>query len=222
MGASGTIARLRRLALMTLLLTGAANALTAQAAQGGWRIVLEGSPAPDSALDFAAMAPGWQVTAKATALAYDPANAWTGDDSVEAVVYLFSSAPGTGAGIMLGGNELGTGSAHYVTFEIGPDGRYRITRRSRGVTTELIPWRASDALPRHPGGQANIRAVLTVRADSLNLQFQVNGSVVATLPRSAVAPAGAVGFRVERGTSAHITTLSIGGRNVAPMPGRPS
>ena len=126
MSASGTIARARRLALMTLLLTGAANALTAQAAQpraaGGWRIVLEGSPAPDSALDFAAMAPGWQVTAKATALAYDPANAWTGDDSVEAVVYLFSSAPGTGAGIMLGGNELGTGSAHYVTFEIGPDG----------------------------------------------------------------------------------------------------
>src|SRR4029079_8580545 len=162
------------------------------------------------------------VTAKAAALAYDPANAWTGDDSIEAVVYLFSSAPGTGAGIMLGGNELGTGSAHYVTFEVGPDGRYRITRRSRGVTTELIPWRASDAVPRHPGGAANVRAVLTVRADSVNVQFQVNGTVLATLPRVSVAPAGAVGFRIERGTSAHIATSSIGVRSVAPMPAQPS
>ena len=31
-------------------------------------------------------------------------------------------------------------------------------------------------------------------------------------------PVGAVGFRAERGTSAHIATLVIGGRNVAPVP----
>ena len=210
------------LALVILLLPCAGPAARAQGAAPGWRIVLEGSPAPDSALDFTAMAPGWQVTAKATALAYDPANAWSGEDSLEAVVYLFSSRPGTGAGIMLGGSELGTASAHYVTFEVGPDGRYRITRRQRGVTTELIPWRASDAVPRHPGGQANVRAVLAVRSESSNVQFAVNGTVVATLPKIAVAPAGAAGFRIERGTSAHIATFSIGGRNVAPLRGRAS
>jgi hypothetical protein len=213
---------MNRLFHMLALLMCAGTAAAAQETGAGWRIVLEGSPAPDSALDFAAMAPGWQLTARAAALAYDPDNAWTGNDSLEAVVYLFSSAPGTGAGIMLGGNDLGTGSAHYVAFEVGPDGRYRITRRSQGVTTELIPWHASEAVPRHPGGQGNVRAVLAVRSDSLNVRFQVNGTVVATLPRPSVAPAGAVGFRVERGTSAHITTFSIGGRNVAPVAGRPS
>lgn len=207
--------------LVTLLVT-AGPLARAQSVAPAWRIVLEGSPAPDSALDFTAMAPGWHVTARATALAYDPANAWSGGDSLEAVVYLFSSQPGTGAGLMLGGSDLGTDSAHYVTFEVGPDGRYRITRRQRGVTTELIPWRASEAVPRHPGGQANVRAVLAVRSDSSNMQFAVNGTVVATLPKIAVAPAGATGFRIERGTSAHIATFSIGGRNVAPMPARAS
>lgn len=210
------------LVLLVIVLLPGARQGRAQAVTPGWRIVLEGSPAPDSALDFTAMAPGWHATAKATALAYDPANMWSGEDSLEAVVYLFSSRPGTGAGIMLGGSNLGTASAHYVTFEFGPDGRYRITRRNRGVTTELIPWRASDAVPRHPGGQANVRAVLAVRSDSSNVQFAVNGTVVATLPKIAVAPAGAAGFRIERGTSAHIATFSIGGRNVAPLPGRAS
>jgi len=209
-------------ALAIVLLGSTGQGARAQDVRPGWRIVLEGSPAPDSALDFAAMAPGWHVTAKATALAYDPANAWSGQDSLEAVVYLFSSSPGTGAGIMLGGSNLGTPGAHYVTFEVGPDGRYRITRRDRGVTTELIPWRASDAVPRHPGGQGNVRAVLAVHSDSANVEFAVNGTVLATLPKIAVAPAGAAGFRIERGTSAHIATFSIGGRNVAPMPGRAS
>ena len=209
-------------ATLAILLLTTGPLARAQLVAPAWRIVLEGSPAPDSALDFTAMAPGWHVTARATSLAYDPANAWSGDDSLEAVVYLFSSQPGTGAGLMLGGSELGTASAHYVTFEVGPDGRYRITRRNGGVTTELIPWRASDAVPRHPGGQANVRAVLAVHSDSSNIQFAVNGTVVATLPKIAVAPGGAAGFRIERGTSAHIATFSIGGRNVAPIPARTS
>ena len=52
------------LALVILLLPCAGPAARAQGAAPGWRIVLEGSPAPDSALDFTAMAPGWQVTAE--------------------------------------------------------------------------------------------------------------------------------------------------------------
>lgn len=210
-----------RTILLLAALTCAAEAAQAQAREP-WHVVADAAPAPDSALAFAEMAPGWHATAKTGTLAFDPGNSWTGEDSLESVVYLFSSQPGTGAGIMLGGRDLGTSGAHYVAFIVGPDGRYQITRRNLGVTTALIPWRLNPAVPHHPGGQGNVRAVLAVRADSANVQFEVNGIVVATLPKIAVSPAGLVGVRVERGTSAHIATLSIGGRNVAPVPAKTS
>ena len=210
-----------RTILLLAALTCVAQAAPAQG-RAPWHVVVEAAPAPDSALAFAEMAPGWHATARAGTVAFDPENTWTGEDSLESVVYLFSSQPGTGAGIMLGGRDLGTSGAHYVSFIVGPDGRYQITRRNLGVTTALIPWQANAAVPRHPGGQGNMRAVLAVRADSANVRFEVNGIVVATLPKIAVNPAGLVGVRVERGTSAHIATLSIGGRNVAPVPAKTS
>jgi hypothetical protein len=207
---------------LALLLSAVPGSGVRAQSDSSWRIVPEGAPARAAVGEFAPMAPGWHATAKAAGLVYDPAIVWSGDDSLQAVIYLFSDEPGTGAGLILAGHDLGTPAAHYLSFEVGPDGRYRITRRSNGVTTELIPWRATDALPRHPGGQANVRVVLDVHSTGADMQFGVNGTLVATLPKIAVGQPGAVGFRIERGTSAHIATFLIGGRNVAPAPARTS
>jgi hypothetical protein len=209
--------------VFTALLAFAAGSASAQAGpRAAWRVVFDSRPPADTAAPFVTMAPGWHAVARSGMLAFDTTNSWRGDDSLESVVYLFSPAPGTGAGIMLGGRDLGTPAEHYVAFVVGPDGRYQIVRRSRGTTTALIPWRVTASAPKHPGGTGNVRIVLGVRADSVNLTFAINGSVVATLPKIAVDPAGTVGFRIERGTSAHIATLSIGDRNVAPTPARTS
>jgi hypothetical protein len=209
--------------LLTALVALAAGSASAQAGpRAAWRVVFDTRPAPDTAAPFVTMAPGWHAVAGSGMLAFDSTNSWRGDDSLESVLYLFSPTPGTGAGIMLGGRDLGTPTEHYVAFVVGPDGRYQIVRRSRGATTALIPWRVAAAAPKHPGGSGNVRVVLGVRADSVNLTFTINGSVVATLPKIAVEPAGTVGLRFERGTSAHIATLSIGDRNVAPTPARTS
>ncbi len=215
--ASGARVAISRWALALLSIVFLPRALAAQS-DSGWRVVADPPAGAGSPMEFARMPPGWHATASSTALACNPANTWAGADSLESVVYLFSAEPGTGAGLFIGGRALGTAEAHYVAFVVGPDGRYRITRRKAGVTTDLVPWRASTAIPRHPGGQGNVRLVLAIHADSTDVVFAVNDTVVATLPRVAADPAGVVGFRAERGTSAHIATLEIGGRNVAPVP----
>lgn len=209
-----------RLSFLSLALLARALGAQSAAAQsdGGWRVLSDAPAATPAAMEFAPMAPGWHATARSASLACNPAVTWAATDSLESVVYLFSSEPGTGAGLLIGGQALGTAAARYVAFIVGPDGRYRITRRRADTTTDLVPWRASAAIPRHPGGQGNVRIVLAVHADSANVIFAVNDTVVATLPRIAADPVGAVGFRAERGTSAHIATLVIGGRNVAPVP----
>lgn len=213
----------RSIVLLATLLAFTAGSASAQASpHAGWRLVFDSRPPADTAAPFVTMAPGWHAVARSGMLAFDTANAWRGDDSLESVLYLFSAAPGTGAGIMIGGRDLGTPAEHYVAFVVGPDGRYQITRRSRGTTTALIPWRAAASAPKHPGGTGNVRVVLDVRADSVNLTFAINGSVVATLPKIAADPAGTVGLRFERGTSAHIATLTIGDRNIAPTPAKTS
>lgn len=212
----------RPIAFAALLVLAAGSASAQASRPAAWHLIFDARPAADTAAPFVTMAPGWHAVAGTGMLAFDTTNSWTGDDSLESVLYLFSPAPGTGAGIMLGGRDLGTPAEHYVAFVVGPDGRYQIVRRNRGITTALIPWRVAASAPKHPGGTGNVRIVLGVRADSLNLNFTIDGFVVATLPKIAVQPAGTVGIRIERGTSAHIATLSIGERNVAPTPARTS
>lgn len=212
----------RPIAFAALLVLAAGSASAQASRPAAWHLIFDARPAGDTAAPFVTMAPGWHAVAGTGMLAFDTTNSWSGDDSLESVLYLFSPAPGTGAGIMLGGRDLGTPAEHYVAFVVGPDGRYQIVRRNRGITTALIPWRAAASAPKHPGGTGNVRIVLGVRADSLNLNFTIDGFVVATLPKIAVQPAGTVGIRIERGTSAHIATLSIGERNVAPTPARTS
>ena len=212
----------RSIVLVSLLAFAAGSASAQASRPAAWRLIFDSRAPADTAVPFVTMAPGWHAVAGAGMLAFDTTNSWSGDDSLESVLYLFSSAPGTGAGIMLGGRDLGTPAEHYVAFVAGPDGRYQIVRRSHGTTTALIPWRAAAFAPKHPGGTGNVRIVLGVQADSANLTFTIDGGVVAILPKVAVQPSGTVGLRIERGTSAHIATLSIGARNVAPTPARTS
>lgn len=182
----------------------------------GWRVAVDAGGA-DSALAFAAMAPGWHLTAGPGAVVYAPALGSAGQFSVDSEVILFSAEPGTGAGVALGVAPAARLPEH-TAFVVGPDGRFRVTRRDVVGDRVLVPWTAHPAVTPHPGGRATVRERLSVRAYADSVRFLVNGQQVAALPRAAVQPAGAVGLRVEPATNVHVTTLALDGRNLAPVP----
>lgn len=59
---------------------------------------------------------------------------------------------------------------------------------------------------------------LAITTEGAVVRMVVNGTIVAELARADVQPDGVVGFRVDAGLDVHVTTLSLGERNVAPVP----
>jgi hypothetical protein len=182
-----------------------------------WRTALDSAGAPDTLLAFTRMPPGWHVTAGPGGVLYDPANSAREGFRVSSELYLFSSTPATGVGVVVGGEALAGAAPRYTAFVVGPDGRYRVTRREGAEVRDLVPWTAHPAIAKHPGGEQNVREVLVVVGEGERVRFEVNGAVVTELPRAEVRPDGVVGLRVDGGVNAHVATLAIGERNVAPV-----
>lgn len=191
----------------------AAAPLRAQAHPAGWETTPLTAAPVDSA-SFVTMPPGWHVTLPASAALANPEH--TAADSVSSTFFLFSSAPGTGFGVSVGGPGRRT------AFVVGPDGRYRITRHGpRGGSREIRPWTEHAAVARHPGGEANVRQRVSVAARGTDVVFSVNGQEVAVLPRAEAEVSGAAGFHAEGAVNVHAATLELDGRNVAPTPPAP-
>jgi hypothetical protein len=201
-------------ALAAAALPAGAAAQPAAPRPAGWRVAVDAGGA-DSALAFETMRPGWHLTAGPAAVVYEPSGGSAGRFTVESEVVLFSAAPGTGAGIALGVAPAARLPDH-TAFVVGPDGRFRVTRRDAVGDRPLVAWTAHPAVARHPGGRATVRERLAVRVAPDSVRFDVNGQQVAALPRAAVQPEGAVGLRVEPATNVHVATLVLDGRNLAP------
>jgi hypothetical protein len=167
------------------------------------------------------MAPGWHVAAKLGTTMFDTSRTLSGNFEVESELYLFSSAAGAGVGIAVGGRELGGASPLYTAFLVGPDSRFRVVQQRGAASRVLLPWTANAAIARHPGGNNNVKQRLGVRADSVSVSFIANDRIVARLPRELIAPHGHVGLSVDAGSNAHIATLRLDGRNIAPETARP-
>ncbi|MDF1503974.1 hypothetical protein [Roseisolibacter sp. H3M3-2] len=211
---------LRSLLAAAALACAGAAPLAAQAAHrpAAWRTVPDVAGTPDSALAFVTMPPGWHLTAEGSGgVLWDPAHAApAGAFVLESEQFLFSLRPGTGTGLLVGGRSLGAADARWTAFVVGPDARYRVLRHEGGATRELVPWTAHAAIPPHEVGKPNVKLVLGVAGDARVVRFTVNGAAVAELPRATVAPEGTIGLRVEPGANAHVATLTLDGKNVAP------
>ncbi|WP_284348964.1 hypothetical protein [Roseisolibacter agri] len=193
----------------------------APARPASWRAAFDAVGVPDSALAFAAMPPGWHLTAPATGgMVWDPAHVVRGTPRIESELFLFAKAPGTGTGLLVGGQALGESGARWTAFVAGPDGRFRVLRRDGTTVRELVPWTAHPAIPVRPADKPNVKLVLGVESAGEAVRFLVNGAAVAELPRTTVQPDGVVGFRLEPGTNTHVSTLRLDGRNVAPEPAK--
>ena len=184
----------------------------------GWQRSLDRAGHADTSLAFVRMPPGWHVTAGPGGVVYDSATVARGRVRLESQLFLFSRAPEVGAGIAFGGARDATGAFRYLAFVVGPDGRFRVTRHDGARTTELVPWTAHPAVTVRAADRPNVEERLAVEADDASVRFVVNGQAVATLPRTEASPDGVVGLRVDPGANAHVATLVVDGRNLAPVP----
>ena len=117
-----------------------------------------------------------------------------------------------GFGIVFGGQSLDAPEEQqqYSYFLLRGDGSFLIKRRDGASTTVVRDWTRHPAIPRdtEEGGQP---AQVAVHVGPTEVQFEVNGKQVATVPAAELLTRGAAGIRV-----AHDVQLSVANFSVTP------
>lgn len=173
-----------------------------------WQVRFD-RPAPDSALYFVTMDPGWHITTGPSGIMYNPATTGEGDFRVESEIFLFPGQMREAFGIFVGGEDLQAPNQSYLYFLIRGDGHYLVKHRAGSETHTLVPWTAHDSVTKHDGGDGTAQNVLAIEADGEEVRFIVNGTEVATLPRAPMNVDGVVGLRVNHNLNLHVSKLEV-------------
>ena len=173
-----------------------------------WKVRFD-RPAPDTAVYFVSMPPGWHITTGPAGILYNPKHAARGEYRVESEVFLFPGERREGFGVFLGGEDLEGANQSYLYFLIRKDGSYLIKRRAGNDTQVIVPWTVHEAIVKHDGGEGTAKNVLAVECAADQVLFFVNGRQVNSLPRAEADVDGIVGLRVNHQLNIHVASLEV-------------
>ncbi len=178
----------------------------------GWTTRVDAGPAAHAATDtlsFVQMTPGYHVTTGPAAIMWSPDSAATGAYTVEATIFLFltKGRDQEGYGVFVGGAALDGEAQRYTYFLLRNDGKFLVKRREGAVLTVLKDWTTSPAIKRQ-SGETDARNDLRIAVGPSLVVFSINGVEAASLPRSAVAPDGVFGIRMNHAVNAHISKVT--------------
>ncbi len=202
-----------RIATVAVTLTMLASGLVAQEQKRpvDWKVRFDRANAKDADLSFVDMAPGWHITTGPAGILYNPANASEGEFRIKSKIFLFD--PGRrhreAYGIFFGGQNLDGDGQAYSYFLIRDTGEFLIKVRKGGTTETVVAWTATDALARHPGGDARVENSIAVECGSETVDFFINGEKVTSVPRRNLDVDGIVGLRVNHALNLHVAELTI-------------
>lgn len=177
----------------------------------GWQARLDRANANASAIKFAAMAPGWHVTAGPSAIYWNSQHFGTGQYEIRSTLVLTRpSAHPEAYGVFFGGQNLDEDGQRYTYFLVRQDGKYLIKHRVGSETHTIADWTAHPAV-KVPEGNGEATNDLAVRVGSDSVAFLVNGQRVNAFPRSAIADIeGQVGLRINHNLDVQVAKLEVG------------
>jgi hypothetical protein len=189
----------------------AAKPATRPTLPDGWQARLDRANANASAIKFAAMAPGWHVTAGPSAIYWNPQHVGAGQHEIRSTLVLTRpSAHPEAYGVFFGGQNLEESDQRYTYFLVRQDGKYLIKHRAGTETHTIVDWTAHPAV-KTPVENGEATNDLTVRVGSDSVAFLVNGQQVNAFPRSAIADIeGQAGLRVNHNLDVHVAKLEVG------------
>lgn len=199
-----------RLALLSLALLVLAAPLSAQDNErpADWKVRFD-RPAPDSALYFVDMPPGWHITTGPACILYNPANTVSGPFRVDAKIFLFPGDRREGFGIFIAGENLEDENQSYLYLLIRKDGRYLVKHRAGNETHEFIQWTENSYIVPHTGGEEPVENVLSIEASESEVLFLINGNKVMSFDRGRMKADGIVGLRVNHGLNLHVSEFNV-------------
>ncbi len=193
----------------------AAASIPAQAPKG-WKLRSDHSsdaadPDAPGANKFTVSGSGFHALNPMAAIYWSPANTVTGDYTLKGTFKLIKS---TGYdeyyGLIFGGSGLEGASQSYLYFMVTDDGTYLIKRRE-GASTQGVSQKTPSPAVKKPDASGSATNALEVRVKGNKLDFVINGTVVASLPKSGAAAKtdGIYGMRINHQLDVQIDGFGV-------------
>jgi hypothetical protein len=180
----------------------------------GWKMRVDRSASasdPDAPGDikFVTQGSGYHATNPQAATYWNPANTASGSYTVKGTFTLMKpSGHANYYGLVFGGSDLEGAQQTYTYFVVAQNGMYQIRHRDGDQVTNVKGRTASDAIKK-PDDTGKSTNALEVRVGADKVDFVVNGTVVDSEPKSAVAKTDGIwGARVNHMLEVQIDGLS--------------
>ena len=203
------------LGAFTLVALSIPLALTAQTGgvtADGWESRLDRGTDADSVIHFRTMGSGVHASTagRGGAIFWQPDSMGKGNFTISAsFTQTEPSGHPNAYGLFWGGSDLAESNQQYSYFVIRQGGMFLLKKRMGSDTPAVIDWTAHDAINDLDADGRSTNA-LAVEVGSSEVRFLVNGTEVATQPRSAVDTDGITGLRVTHLLDVHIGNLQLG------------
>ena len=204
----------RQLSVAVLALV-AVVSLAAQAPPAGWKMRVDRStnasdPDAAGAIKFVTMGAGFHATNPQAAVYWNPANRATGTYTLKGTFVLQKPSGHTNYyGLVFGGSDLDGAAQSYTYFLVAQDGTWLVKRRDGEVAKNVSP-NTANAVVKKPDASGKSTNVLEVRVLADKIDYVVNGTVVNSTPKSAVARTdGSYGIRVNHLLEVHVDGLAV-------------
>ena len=134
-----------------------------------------------------------------------------GDFRVEATFVQYGAPVGyrEAYGIFIGGRDLESPDQEYTYLLVRPTGDYLVKRRIGDVLETLVDWTSHEAVRTVVDERDEPENTLTVEVVQSETRFQVNGTVVHTMPASETRPYGVAGLRANHRLDIRVTGWSL-------------
>lgn len=177
----------------------------------GWEHRLDFGGDVGDLLSFDTMGSGVHVTTTGAGFAifWQPDSMAKGDFTISAsFTQMEPSGHPNAYGLFLGGADLAGDGQQYTYFMLRQGGEFLVRKRMGEDLPILVEWTAHDAI-NDLNDQGSSNNTLSVEADGDTVRFLVNGTEVATQPRSEVDTDGITGLRVTHLLNMHIDDLML-------------
>jgi hypothetical protein len=182
----------------------------------GWKLHTDHSsdasdPDAPGADKFVVSGSGFHAMNPMAAIYWNPANTAAGNYTLKGTFKLIKS---TGYdeyyGLIFGGSGLEGATQSYLYFMVTDDGTYLIKRRD-GSSTQGVSPKTANAAVKKPDAGGTATNALEVRVKGDKIEFVINGTVVATLPKTGAAAKtdGIYGIRINHQLDVQIDGFAV-------------
>jgi hypothetical protein len=175
----------------------------------GWQARLDNSSARLDAVKFEASGTGFHVTSGPAAIYFKPDQKTSGTYETHATfTQLEPAAHPEAYGLIIGGSDLQSDNQKYTYFLIRQDGKFMIKKRDGASTPNIMAWTENAAIKKaDSSGKATNALSVEVGADKV--RFLVNGTEVASQPRSQVDTNGIAGLRINHNLNVQVESFGV-------------